>query len=111
MGTAEKYFYFIYDEELCKKYQRIDVIDLVMVAGVFPKDINANKMRACKLIRKCLCKDICEHFQNYFTLIEHEKETRSNNCSRRLPRIKKEYARKSFLYMGAKVYNELPLDI
>ena len=73
--------------------------------------INANKMRACKLVRKCLVKDICDHFQNYFTLIEHEKETRNNNCTLRLPRIKKEYARKSFLYMGAKVYNELPLDV
>ena len=55
--------------------------------------------------------DICEHFQNYFTLIEHEKETRNNNCTLRLPSIKQEYTRKSFLYMGAKVYNELPLDI
>ena len=73
--------------------------------------INANKMRACKLVRKCLDKDICEHFQNYFTLIEHDKETRNNNCTLRLPSIKKEYARKSFLCMGAKVYNELPLDI
>ena len=73
--------------------------------------INANKMRACKLVRKCLVKDICVHFQNYFTLIEHEKETRNNNCTLRLPRIKKEYARKSFLYMGAKVYNELPLEV
>ena len=62
-------------------------------------------------MRKCLIKDICEHFQNYFTLIEHKKETRNNNCTLRLPSIKKEYARKSFLYMGAKVYNELPLDI
>ena len=43
--------------------------------------INANKMRACKLVRKCLDKDICEYFQNYFTLIEHEKETRNNNCT------------------------------
>ena len=73
--------------------------------------INANKMRACKLVRKCRNKDICEHFQNCFTLIEHKKETRNNNCTLRLPSIKKEYARKSFLYMGAKVYNELPLDI
>ena len=29
--------------------------------------INANKMRACKLVRKCLRKSICEHFQNWFT--------------------------------------------
>ena len=62
-------------------------------------------------MQKCLDKDICEHLQNYFTLIEHEKETRNNNCTLQLPSIKKEYAQKSFLYMGTKVYNELPLDI
>ena len=73
--------------------------------------INANKMRACELVRKCLDRDICGHFQNYFTLIEHDKETRNKNFTLRLPKIKKEYARKSFLYMGAKVSNELPLDI
>ena len=73
--------------------------------------INANKMRACKLVRKCLDKDVCGHFQNYFTLIEHHKETRNNNRTLRLPNFKKEYARKSFLYMGTKVYDELPLDI
>ena len=56
--------------------------------------INANKMRACRLARKCLEKDICGHFQNYCTLIEHGKETRNNDCTLRLPNIKKEYARK-----------------
>ena len=29
----------------------------------------------------------------------------------KLPEIKTEYARKSFRFMGAKIYNELPLDI
>ena len=44
-------------------------------------------------------------------LIGHEKETRNNHYKLRLPNIKIEYARKSFLYVGAKVYSELPLDI
>ena len=35
--------------------------------------------------------------------------TRSNKCSVCLPRIRIEYARKSFYYMGAKTFNELPL--
>ena len=69
------------------------------------------KIRACKLVRKCLENDICEHFQNCVFLIGHEKETRNNYYTLRLPSIKKGYARKSFLYMDAKVYNELPLDI
>ncbi len=49
--------------------------------------------------------------QNHFTLQRHEKQTRNNNYTLKLPRIKTEYARKSFMYMGAIVYNELPLDI
>ena len=32
--------------------------------------INVNKMRTCKLERKCLDRDICEHFQNYFTPLQ-----------------------------------------
>ena len=28
-----------------------------------------------------------------------------------LPRIKTEYARKGFYYMGAKLYNDLPIDV
>ena len=35
--------------------------------------------------------------------------TINDNYTLKLPRIKTEYARKSFMFMGAKVYNELPL--
>ena len=73
--------------------------------------VNANKSRACKLVRKCLDKDTCEQFQNYFTLREHEKQTRGNKSTLELPKIKTEYARKSFMFMGAKVYNELPMEL
>ena len=38
-------------------------------------------------------------------------QTRNNQCLVKLPKIKTEYARKSFRFMGAKIYNELPLDI
>ena len=73
--------------------------------------VNANKTRACKLVRKCLDKETCEQLQNHFTLQEHERQTRNNTYTLKLPRIKTEYARKSFLFMGAKVYNELPLEL
>ena len=73
--------------------------------------VNANKTRACKLVRKCLERETCEQLQNYFTLQEHERQTRNNNYTLKLPRIKTEYARKSFMFMSAKVYNELPLEL
>ena len=42
---------------------------------------------------------------------EYEAKTRNNQCLLKLPRIKTEYARKSFRFMGAKIYNELPIEI
>ena len=41
--------------------------------------------------------------------MKRKQEITTVHCDCRIS--KKEYARKSFLYMGAKVYNELPLDI
>ena len=43
-----------------------------------PSAINVNKIRACKVVRKCLNNDICEHFKDYFTLQNHAKHTRNN---------------------------------
>ena len=34
-----------------------------------------------------------------------------NQCLVKLPKIRTEYARKSFRFMGAKIYNELPVNI
>ena len=48
--------------------------------------------------------------QNHFTLREHERQTQ-NNYSLKLPRIKAEYAIKSFMFMSAKVVNELLLEL
>ena len=73
--------------------------------------INAKSSRACKLVRKCLDNDICETFQGYFELQKHKTQTRNNECLIRLPGIKIEYARKSFHFMGARTYNELPIEL
>ena len=40
--------------------------------------------------------------RGYFEVQEHETKTRNNQCLLKLPRIKTEYARKSFRFMGAK---------
>ena len=73
--------------------------------------MNCEQMPSQGMTRKCLAKETCEQMQKHFTLQEHEKRTRNNNYTLRLPRIKTEYARKSFMFMGAKVYNDLPLEL
>ena len=73
--------------------------------------VSANKIRACKLVRKCIDKEICDIFQGYFEINDHNMRTRNNQCLVKFPKIKTEYERKSFPFMAAKIYNELPINI
>ena len=65
----------------------------------------------CKIARKCIDKDICDTFKDHFTIQNHGKDTRNADHSLKMIKIRIEYARKSFYYTGAKIYNELPLKI
>ena len=71
---------------------------------------NANKKRACTLVRSCLDDKVIDPFRNYFQQIEHPMRTRNSSKMIRLPMIKTEHARKSFSFTGAKEYNMLPLE-
>ena len=48
---------------------------------------------------------------DHFVIKDHRRETRNRGCLINLPTIKLEYARRGFYFMGAKLYNELPLNI
>jgi hypothetical protein len=72
---------------------------------------NQVKMRACSIVRNCIDGIVCENFQNYFSVIDHTIATRNNKHLLRLPKVKTEYARKSFYFCGAKEYNKLPLNL
>jgi len=66
---------------------------------------------ACCIVRKSLDGNICSNFVNYFGKLNHTKSTRNNGNLLKLPRIKLELARNGFFYMGASIYNNLPLDV
>ena len=68
------------------------------------------KTKICKFIWKCLDSQPA-NFVNYFTLIEHNRETRNNKCSIWLPSIKLESTRNSFFFSGAYVYKKLPKEL
>ena len=64
------------------------------------------------LVKKCLEQKIQNPtFEEYFSLISHEKGTRNNNFLLRLPHVMLEIAKQSFYYGGAKLYKALPLDL
>ena len=68
---------------------------------------NANNIRACKLVHKCLDREANENFQGYFEVQDHKIET-SNLYLLKLPKIRTEYARKSFCFNCDTVYKSFP---
>ena len=77
--------------------------NLPWINGLLNRDI-------CLLVKKCLLKGLDSGtFDNYFFLQKHNKNTRNNDYSIRLPRVKLELARQSFYFHGGRLYNELPI--
>ena len=72
---------------------------------------NTVKKRTLNFVQKCLKGEACVNFHNYFEFIQHEKCTRNNKHSLKLPKCKLEFGKKAFYYMGAKLFNDLPLLI
>ena len=72
---------------------------------------NAIRKQAAQIVYKCLNGELCSNFQDYFELNQNKMNTRNNNISVRVPRVKLEFARNSFYFIGAKIYNELPREI
>ena len=46
-----------------------------------------------------------------FVRLSHTKNTRNNNVNLKLPSIKTERGRRTFLFQGSKVFNDLPTNI
>ena len=54
------------------------------------------KRDTCICVKKCLNKELCSNFDNYFDIIEHNKRTRQGGL--RLPVIKLESTKYSFFF-------------
>ena len=53
----------------------------------------------------------CEVFQNYFERLNHLHNIRNNNLSLKLPKVRTEFGRKGFYFLGAKAFNDFPLSV
>ena len=73
--------------------------------------LNQKKLKAACLIFKCLQGTSIPAFSSYAEEISHNYKTRNTNASLRLPLLRTEAAKKSFLFQGPCCYNELPLKI
>ena len=90
-------------------------LDIIRSNTKYECDINSpsiiNQIKACQMVRNCLDGNVCSNFMNYFEINAHERSTRNSGYQLKLPKIRLEYSRRSFYNMGAKLYNDLPLNI
>ena len=68
------------------------------------------KIRTCFLVARSIkCSEDYECFNDYFTLTQ--SSTRNSQLLLLLPRFKLEVGKNSFKFMGAKIFNDLPLNV
>ena len=63
------------------------------------------------LVRKCLNGTVCSNVKDYFMINDHNVRTRNRNILIQIPKVKLEFAKNGFFFMGARLYNSLPKDI
>ena len=66
---------------------------------------------AVHLVWKSIKGQVCPSFENYFTLLEHARTTRNNGKLMRIPKVRLEFARSGFFFMGARIFNSLPMAV
>ena len=79
---------------------------------VTPTSIETLKLkRTVVFVHQCIKQDVNENFRNYFETFETGRNTRNSGTCLRLPKVKLQAARKAFYFLGAKMYNDLPLGV
>ncbi len=90
------------------------ILPVVTYSGLLKLQFTIIKIlhkQSCSIVRKCLDNRMCTNFDNYFEIKTGSINTRNNNLFLKLPKAKLEFAKQSFYYLGAKIYNDLPIEI
>ena len=66
---------------------------------------------ACLLVKKCLDGLTCQNFQNYFKSNTHDFRKRNQGKLLIVPDVRLGTTQSTFFFMGARVFNSLPLEI
>ena len=73
--------------------------------------VDIRKQRICSFVHKKVMGEIDDSFENYFEFLNTTVNTRNKNILLRLPKLKLEYGRRSTKYLGAKIFNDLPIEV
>ena len=62
-------------------------------------------------VHKILHNNAPEIYDEFFTMFDHQINTRGNGQKLKLPKVRSENGRKMFAFVGAKIYNSLSTDL
>ena len=69
------------------------------------------KKGVCLFVFDCLNDNVGSPFKNCFNFLTHIFNTRNSGTTIALPKVKLDFARKRFQFLGASTFNSLPLKI
>ena len=69
------------------------------------------KKKCCVVVRQCLNGESCNPFNDYFEINNHTIRTRNQSLLLVLPKVRLEFGKRSFRFMGAKLFNDLPKSV
>ena len=96
----------------CKNLQSLDRRANVIIKSTVTSIVSCLNRDICMLVKRCLLNEFnLDTFNNCFEIFDHKMNTRNNNHSIRLPRVKLELARQGFFFAGGILYNSLPLEL
>ena len=90
-----------------QKLQTIDRLAEKIIGKKQTSIENEIKKHSVMLVRKCVQKESCENFKDYFKIHSHDRVTRNNNYLLQIAKTKLKYRKNRFFSMGVTLYNKL----
>ena len=87
-----------------------------IIAAGEPLNCNVNlldcgKHRVCEFVQDVLLGNVKPPLNDYFTVANTKANTRYKNLFMHVPKVKLGYGKRSIRFMGAKIFNDLPINI
>ena len=94
-----------------KKLRSLERQSKSLINNFDPNTINLLKKRVCFFVHDVINEKIRPPLDEFYELKVSKVNTRNNGYMVKLPKTKLEYGRLSLKFMGAKIFNDLPLGI
>ena len=96
----------------CKKLQSLDHRANIIIKSTVTSIGRCLNRNICMLVKRCFLNELnLDTFNNFFEIFDHKMNTKNNNHSIWLPRVKLGLAPQVAFFAVGILYNSLPLEL